>query len=190
MHGSHVRAVIYAMRMGTPTSSSFLDKSEIRCLDSLYLDCYSHVASLKRAHAVAGKWLVAPRFPSALSESIAAQLVPRLFGNNSRPARGPGLQDLMVLPSKTSLAVKGTGPSRWISLTGTDLEAEGLIWIDYSRRLTLGAATIDVWCFWGKVGTRAESGKATLRQLQSRYDGRAKYHRFSIKQLTRESEEK
>ena len=136
----------------------YLNLEQVQELDQLFLEAYAFTTSL-RARASLASHICAPRVPSPLTESIAALCVPRLFGEQALAFRPGDRHDLGVsvprAPTRMA-AVKGTGPSRWSTLTKTDLRADCLIWVDYADRAVSGSGPVHIWCFDRTVGKMAE----------------------------------
>ena len=144
-----------------------LDRDQILRLDQIYLRAMREIGRLRASHPDLGHHIVLPRLPNALSESIAADMAPDLFGSGADPARPLDLGDLDVLTAgdvRRRVAVKGTGKTRWITITKTDLSADCLVWVDYSTRLANGTPEIDVWLFDQIVSEWTDQRKLTMRQ--------------------------
>jgi hypothetical protein len=116
-----------------------LDAHQVCKLDQLYLDAYAQALARRRSEPLAVH-LHLPKLPELLSLSIAALATPLLLGSQVWPAPFPDdLRDSAERP----VAVKGTGPSAWITVTATDRLSDALIWVDYADRVNLGhAATV------------------------------------------------
>ena len=175
---------------GALVASSFLTEAELAELDRLYLAAVSTIEELRAETPGLGKHLCLPRLPTALSEGIGAAVVPRLFGGGAIAFRPGQRNDLGVRywgkGSAQIIAVKGTGSARWITVTPTDLQADRLLWIDYSRRLRKGAATVDLYLFGAsRAATWGSCGRRTFAQLVSEYGKTPSSLRFNVHQLAK-----
>ena len=106
-----------------------------------------------------------PKLPAALSEGIAEMMLPKLF-DVRLIVDPPGNTDLAFMNERDGIhliAVKGTGPSRWITVTLTDLQADDLVWVDYSHRITGRNQPTKLWVF--SVGSWMRPGPRTLQQF-------------------------
>jgi hypothetical protein len=107
-----------------------LDSDEVRRLDRVYLGAYMQPLAHRRREPLAVH-LHLPKLPELLSLSIAALTAPVLLGTKVWPAVFPDdLRDSTDQP----VAVKGTGPSAWITITVTDRHSHALMWVDYADR--------------------------------------------------------
>lgn len=141
-------------------------------LDQIYLEAVREIGRIRSSHADLGHHISLPRLPNVLSESIAADMAAEVFGTGTEPSRPADLGDLEVLTTSTvrrGVAVKGTGKTKWITITKTDLAADCLVWIDYSKRLTTGIRELDVWFFNRRVRDWAGQRKMTMRQAIAQY---------------------
>jgi hypothetical protein len=96
-----------------------LSASEIRQLDDVYCDAYATMVEWRRREPLAAH-IHLPKLPELLSVSIAALLAPDLIGESL--CAGIGRHDLATAAGD-GVAVKGTGPSRWIRITAVDRTA-------------------------------------------------------------------
>lgn len=80
-----------------------------------------------------------PKLPELLSLSLVALVWPVVVGGSV--SRGDSRHDLISSRRKW-VAVKGTGPAGWITLTETDRQADLLVWVDYGPRITYDAPTL------------------------------------------------
>jgi hypothetical protein len=152
-------------------AAGFLTAAEVQELEALYLRAFEFTKMLRKQCALA-RHVAVPRLPAALSESIAALSVESVFGTGSAPCRPGKLNDLGVERNGRGLlliAVKGTGPSRWISVTATDLAADCLLWVDYGDRLVKRTENVWLWIFDRPVKTWAGTGRLTLAQAKSHF---------------------
>jgi hypothetical protein len=117
---------------------SLLTAEEVCELDDVFLSHYAHVAELRTGREVA-RHLHAPKLPSILTESITALAADVIWGEGALASNGGRRGDLVVETVGRArdivVAVKGTGPCRWITVTPSDLQADALVWVDYSERL-------------------------------------------------------
>jgi hypothetical protein len=111
-----------------------LDADGIRQLDRVYRHAYAWAVELRASEPLAFH-LHLPKLPELLSLSIAALAAPDLVG--AELVRGRQPHDLQTRAGK-DVGVKGTGPSRWITVTAADRLAHTLIWVDYAERITGG----------------------------------------------------
>ena len=146
----------------------FLQLHELSALDEIFLDAIAVIEGLKRKHPV-GEHLQRPKLPAALTEGLAAAAVPAIFGAHVVALRPrSGRSDLLAVDAlsghESLVAVKGTGAARWITLTTTDVEANCLLWVDYTNRLADRQSPPQVWVFDQRLEDWARTGRATLRQ--------------------------
>ena len=132
----------------------------------MYCRAYATNAAWRRDEPLA-RYLHRPKLPEELSISIAAVVAPDLIG--AEVALGPGLHDLVTLTDLT-VAVKGTGPSRWITLTETDLAADRLVWVDYTDRI-LGGRPVQVLSLTDPGQTWKRPLRLTRAQLTTQHPG-------------------
>jgi len=137
-----------------------LDAVEVRRLDRVYLAAYRSAVAYRTVEPLAVH-LHLPKLPELLSLSIAALCAPELLGEELLPAPFPDdLHDRLA----RRIAVKGTGPSAWITVTQTDRASNGLIWVDYSRRVVAGG-TVTVRAITLEHWLRSAPNRLTLAQL-------------------------
>lgn len=117
---------------------SLLDRHGVRDLDRISRHAYADAMALRGREPLA-RHLDTPKLPELLSVSLAAMAAPRLLGVTLRPGRPP--HDLQTR-SGVGVGVKGTGPSRWITVTASDRLVAWLIWVDYAERIRAGDAVI------------------------------------------------
>src|SRR4051794_27008095 len=113
----------------------FLTASEIDRLDRLYVAAYAQMSELHKSDPLAHR-IHHPKVPALLTESMAALHAPNLFAGVRAVHPGDGRHDLKVALfdySSLTVAVKGTGPSQWVTLTPIDLDADALVWVDYTE---------------------------------------------------------
>jgi hypothetical protein len=170
-------------RQSSRGANGFLGVEAIVELDRLFLDAYGSIEVLKAQSPATGQHLATPKLPTALSEGIAALAVPRLLGPGCAARNPTGRNDMEIQPDGRIVAVKGTGPSKWISITKTDLLADCLIWLDYSRRLDSAASSIDLWLFDDPVRLWATKNRLTFLQARRAFDREPKRLRISLRRL-------
>ena len=139
-----------------------LDPHGVRTLDGLYMEAYGQALARRRTEPLAAH-LHLPKLPELLSLSIAALTAPVLLGSPLSPAPFPDdLHDTAGRP----VAVKGTGPSAWITVTGTDRLSHALVWVDYAERVRLASA-VTVRAVTDRDWLSAAPNRLTLVQLMS-----------------------
>ena len=141
-------------------SGTLLDASEIERLDRVYLDAYAEALSRREVEPLA-RHLHLPKLPEILSLSIAAMVGQWLTGATMTPAPFP---DDLRDPSGQRIAVKGTGPSSWITMTDTDRASDLLIWVDYRDRVLRGAS-VRVLALSDRIFLQRAPRRLTLTQL-------------------------
>jgi hypothetical protein len=122
----------------TVARPSLLDRDGIRDLDRIYRDAYADALALRTREPLA-RHLNMPKLPELLSLSLAAVAAPKLIG--AQLTLGCPPHDLQTLTG-SGVGVKGTGPSRWITVTASDRLADWLMWVDYAERIRTGDAVV------------------------------------------------
>jgi hypothetical protein len=139
-----------------------VDCHEVWKLDQLYVDAYQRALAHRRTEPLAVH-LHLPKLPELLSLSIAAMTAPVLLGSQVWPAPFP---DDLRDTAEQRVAVKGTGPSAWITVTATDRLSHALMWVDYAERVMLGSA-VTVRAITDRSWLLAAPNRLTLAQLLS-----------------------
>jgi hypothetical protein len=134
-------------------------------LDRVYRQAYADALALRSSEPLAC-YLHLPKLPELLSLSLAAITAPQLIGEQLQTGRRP--HDLQTLTG-AGVAVKGTGPTRWITVTASDRLAEWLIWVDYAERIRSGGP-VEV------LAVRVASGllDAPARLKRAKFDERVR----------------
>jgi hypothetical protein len=144
-------------------NTPLLDADGIRRLDRVYRRAYAH-AIVERQSEPLARHIHLPKLPELLSLSIAALVGPHLIG--AELARGRPPHDLRTHANQ-DIAVKGTGPSRWITVTAADRQAHILIWVDYAARITRGSV-VEVLAVRVRDGLADAPRVLTRSQLEKR----------------------
>jgi hypothetical protein len=137
---------------------SLLDWHGVRDLDRIYRDAYADGLA-RRAREPLARHIDMPKLPELLSVSIAVMAAPRLIGLELKLCRRP--HDLQTRTG-VGVGVKGTGPSRWITVTASDRLAAWLIWVDYAERIRTGEAVLVL----AIPGSRLKNAPARLTRAQ------------------------
>lgn len=118
---------------------------QVRALDDALLAAYRQHEELCLAHPVARGKISRPGIPAAFSESVAALVLPTMVKEISTVGFGGRHADLVATTTDggvLTMEVKASGVSRWQELKPRDLEADGLMWIDFARRYVDGSGPI------------------------------------------------
>jgi hypothetical protein len=143
-----------------PQRQRLLEADDVRRLDQMYVGAYVQALAHRRREPLAVH-LHLPKLPELLSLSIAALTAPVLLDSEVSPAPFPDdLHDSAARP----VAVKGTGPSAWITVTATDRSSHAMIWVDYADRVTRGSA-VTVRAITDRSWLHAAPNRLTLAQL-------------------------
>lgn len=132
-------------------------------LDRLYRRAYADGLAARETDPLA-YCLHLPKLPELLSLSVAAIIAPNLIGADLVLGRAP--HDLETGAGR-GVAVKGTGPTRWITLTAADRLADILIWIDYTDRIVHGGP-VSVLAVRVRDGLTDAPTRLTRAQLERR----------------------
>ncbi len=119
------------------TTRPLLSGEEIRALDDALLDFYRDHAALCLAHPVAKGRISRPAIPAAFSESFAAFILSMFVAEVATVEFGGRSADLIATTTEGQslrVEVKASGVSRWQELKPRDLDADGLVWVDFARR--------------------------------------------------------
>jgi len=141
-----------------------LADGEVARLDRIYCDAYSQMMEWRRTEPLAAL-IHLPKLPEMLSVSIATIVAPGLIGEEL--VLGAGRHDLLTRRG-AGVAVKGTGPSRWIRLTDVDRTARWLLWVDYTDRILRSGGKVQVLAIDGRHLRRTRAGELTRSQLAKR----------------------
>jgi hypothetical protein len=156
------RCMVAAMR-----KRRLLTPCEIVALEALLFRAREAMEQLRRSDPI-GVHLQLPKIPARLAESIVASHAKEILGIGTSAVLGDRASDLCAYTDggfKSTVAVKGTGPARWVTLTRVDLQADCLVWVDYTERMGNHAAPLDVHEFRGPLGAWCRSTRVTLGQL-------------------------
>lgn len=153
-------------KIETVARPSLLDRTGIRDLDRIYRHAYADALKL-RAREPLARHLNMPKLPELLSLSLAALAAPRLIGAELRLGCPP--HDLQTLTG-SGVGVKGTGPSRWITVTASDRLADWLMWVDYAERIRTGG-TVVVLAVPVAAGLLRAPTRLTRAQLHRQVEG-------------------
>ena len=141
-----------------------LSVCEIRQLDEVYCDAYTRMVEWRRREPLAAH-IHLPWLPELLSVSIAAAVAPQLIGEAL--LIGIGRHDLATAAGE-GVAVKGTGPSRWIRVTAVDRTAKWLVWVDYAGRVQARQRAVELLAIDVEKILRDAPGELTRSQLAKR----------------------
>jgi hypothetical protein len=122
-----------------------LSYQQVRALDDALLAAYRQHEELCLAHPIARGKISRPGIPAAFSESVAALALPSMAKEISMVGFGGRHADLIATTTDGSvltIEVKASGVSKWQELKPRDLEADGLVWIDFARRYVDGHGPI------------------------------------------------
>lgn len=122
-----------------------LASAQVRALDDALLAAYRQHEELCLAHPVARGKISRPGIPAAFSESVAALALPTMAEGITTVGFGGRRADLIATTSDggvLTIEVKASGVSKWQELKQRDLEADGLVWIDFARRYVDGHGPI------------------------------------------------
>lgn len=126
-------------------SRPLLSPEQVHALDDALLAAYRQHEELCRAHPLARGKISRPGIPAAFSESLAAVVLPTMAEGITMVEFGGRRADLLatiVNGSVLTIEVKASGMSRWQELKPRDLQADGLVWIDFARRYVDGHGPI------------------------------------------------
>jgi hypothetical protein len=133
---------------------------EIHRLDETYSQAYALMIEWRRREPLAAE-IHLPKLPERLSVSIGAVVAPEPIGEEL--VLGSNGHDLQS-GRGCGVAVKGTGPSRWIRITDVDRTARWLLWVDYTERIRCGRA-VEVLAIDVHRLLRTAPGELTRSQL-------------------------
>ncbi len=114
-------------------------------LDHALLAAYRQHEELCVAHPVARGKISRPGIPAAFSKSVAAFVLPTMAAGITIVEFGGRQADLIATTidgRRLTVEVKASGVSRWQELKQRDLDADGLLWIDFARRYVDGDGPI------------------------------------------------
>lgn len=136
-----------SLRASASEKRRLLCREELRALDDALITAYRQHEDLCTTHPIARGRINRPAIPAAFSESVAAIVLPKLATGVTLCEYGGRRADLIADTAgggELTFEVKASGVSSWQELKQRDLDASGLIWLDFGRRYVDGKGRLAV----------------------------------------------